>query len=179
MLVTGLVAVGAPIGPAAREIRPAAVSDNPLVAPWTGAHGGLPPWDQLQPGLFPAAFDIAMAEERREIDAIVSNPDAPTFDNTIAAMERAGGTRERVSMLLDVAQMNVSTPEVGLGVENGPGVLVPELLPELREQRRHFLVDPGKPLLVLAIQRGAAPDIQLVEARREPPLIGREIRSRQ
>jgi peptidyl-dipeptidase Dcp len=58
---------------------------NPLVAPWIGPYGGVPPWDQAKPELFPAAFDAALAEQRAEIDAIASDPAAPAFDNTIAA----------------------------------------------------------------------------------------------
>ncbi len=96
---------------AAREIPAAASSPNPLVTPWTGAYGGVPPFDQLSPALFPAAFEMAIAEERREIDAIAGNPAAPTFENTIVALERAGGIRERVSQLFDVARQNIVSPE--------------------------------------------------------------------
>jgi Zn-dependent oligopeptidase len=91
-----LVVASTTIASAAREIPVAPVSENPLIAPWTGPYGGVPPWDKLEPGRFAGAFELAMAEERREIEAIVSNPEAPTFENTIAAMERAGGMRERL-----------------------------------------------------------------------------------
>jgi peptidyl-dipeptidase Dcp len=111
LLAAALVATGTAIAPAAREIPAAPVSKNPLIAPWTGPYGGVPPWDKLEPGRFAGAFELAMAEERREIEAIVSNPEAPTFENTIAAMERAGGMRERLEMLFDVTRQNLSTPE--------------------------------------------------------------------
>lgn len=84
---------------------------NPLVAPWTGRYGGVPPWDQVAPPLFPDAFATALAEERAEIEAIVSDPAPPSFENTIAAMQRAGRTRDRVSRLFSVMRSNVSTPE--------------------------------------------------------------------
>ena len=29
---------------------------NPLIAPWTGPYGGVPPWDKVKPELFPAIF---------------------------------------------------------------------------------------------------------------------------
>lgn len=35
---------------------------NPLLAPWTGPYGGVPPWDKVKPELFPAAFEAALAE---------------------------------------------------------------------------------------------------------------------
>jgi peptidyl-dipeptidase Dcp len=111
LLAAALVVLGVTITRAARELPATAVTENPLIAPWTGAHGGVPPWDKLQPALFPGALERAMAEERRETDAIVANPEAPTFENTIAAMERSGGMRKRVEMLLDIARQNLSTPE--------------------------------------------------------------------
>ncbi len=112
ILAAGLAAVGASMPrAAAREIPTPAVSSNPLVAPWSGAYGGVPPFDQLRPSLFPEAFEMAMAEERREIDAIAANSEPPTFENTIAALERAGAMRERVSQLFDIARQNIVTPE--------------------------------------------------------------------
>ncbi len=43
------------------------------------------------------AFDRAFADHNGEIDAIANNPDAPTFDNTIVTLERAGSVLDRVS----------------------------------------------------------------------------------
>ena len=71
-------------------------SGNPLVRPWTGPYGGVPPWDLAKPELFPDAFEAALAEQRAEIDAMASAPSQPTFENTIAAMERSGRTLDRV-----------------------------------------------------------------------------------
>jgi peptidyl-dipeptidase Dcp len=82
---------------------------NPLIAPWPGPFGGVPPWDRMSPALFPDAFDSAIAEQRREIDAIVASPDAPTFENTIAASERSGRTLDRVERMFGVARENVTS----------------------------------------------------------------------
>ncbi len=86
------------------------VSENPLTAPWTGPYGGVPPWDRMAPEHFPGAFEAGIAEQRRDIDAIAANPDAPTFDNTIAAMERAGRTLDRLQRMFAVARESVTTP---------------------------------------------------------------------
>jgi peptidyl-dipeptidase Dcp len=86
------------------------VSDNPLIAPWAGPYGGVPPWDRMSPEHFPGAFEAAIAEQRGEIDAIVANTDAPTFANTIAAMERAGRTLDRVERMFGVARESVTNP---------------------------------------------------------------------
>jgi peptidyl-dipeptidase Dcp len=87
-----------------------AVAVNPLVAPWTGPFGGVPPWNEVTPERFPAAFDAALEEERREVAAIVGQPEAATFENTIAAMQRAGRTRDRVQRVFSVMIANANSP---------------------------------------------------------------------
>ena len=87
------------------------MSANPLAAPWAGPYGGVPPWDQMTPEYFPDAFETAMAEQRRQVDVIVSTRDAPSFDNTIAAMERSGLTFDRVERMFGVARENVTNPK--------------------------------------------------------------------
>ncbi len=84
--------------------------DNPLIAPWAGPYGGVPPWDRMAPEHFPGAFDTALAEQRSEIAAIVVNRAEPTFDNTIASLERSGRMLDRVERLFGVARQSVTTP---------------------------------------------------------------------
>jgi peptidyl-dipeptidase Dcp len=87
-------------------------STNPLTRPWAGPYGGVPPWDQARPELFPGAFEAALAEQRAEIDKIVADSSSPTFENTIAAMERSGQMLDRVIRLFSVIRQNVSTPQI-------------------------------------------------------------------
>src|SRR5512145_613144 len=84
---------------------------NPLIAPWSGPYGGVPPWDRMSPAVFPEAFETAIAEQRQEIDAIAANPEKPTFENTIAEMERSGRTLDRVERMFGVARENVTNRE--------------------------------------------------------------------
>ncbi|HXT52387.1 MAG TPA: M3 family peptidase, partial [Thermoanaerobaculia bacterium] len=63
---------------AAAPAATAAVAANPLLDPWAGAYGGVPPFDQIKPELFPAALEAALAERRTEIAAIKNNPEKPT-----------------------------------------------------------------------------------------------------
>ena len=86
------------------------VRTNPLVVPWTGPYGGVPPWDEMRPELFAEAFTIALAEERAEIDAIASRTDPPTFSNAVEAFDRSGRMRMRVSRLFAVATENITNP---------------------------------------------------------------------
>jgi peptidyl-dipeptidase Dcp len=85
---------------------------NPLTRPWTGPYGGVPPWDQADPELFPGAFEAAIAEQRAEIDAIAADPAPPSFENTIAAMERTGRTLDRLNRLFNVLRQNMSTSRI-------------------------------------------------------------------
>ena len=93
----------------ARETPPSA---NPLTRPWTGPYGGVPPWDLAKPELFPGAFEAAIAEQRAEIAAIAADPSPPSFDNTIAAMERSGQMLDRLNRLFGVVRQNISTPQI-------------------------------------------------------------------
>ncbi len=87
-----------------------AVAPNPLLADWTGPYGGVPPWDQVKPELFPSAFEESFTQLRTEIAAIVNNEDAPSFENTIVAMERSGDKLDRLSRLWGVMTSNMNSP---------------------------------------------------------------------
>ncbi|HWU70613.1 MAG TPA: dipeptidyl carboxypeptidase II, partial [Pseudoxanthomonas sp.] len=49
-----------------------------------------PQFDKIRDSDFAPAFEAGMAQELREIDAIADNPEKPTFQNTIVAMEKSG-----------------------------------------------------------------------------------------
>ena len=69
---------------------------NPLLEPWTGPFEA-PPFERIEPAHFRPAFAAALKEARREIDAIAADPAAPTFANTIEALERSGRSLDRVA----------------------------------------------------------------------------------
>ncbi|HEU0012775.1 MAG TPA: M3 family metallopeptidase [Longimicrobium sp.] len=85
--------------------------DNPLLAPWTGPYGGVPPFDQVRVEHFKPALEAAMAENLAEIDRIANNPAAPTFENTLAELERAGRTLNRVATVYGIWSANMNGPE--------------------------------------------------------------------
>ncbi|MBA4748700.1 MAG: M3 family metallopeptidase [Sphingopyxis sp.] len=95
--------------PAAEAPEPAG---NALTANWTGPYGGVPPWDKMQPDLFPGAFEAGMAEVKAEVAAIINNPAAPTFENTHVPMMLAGATMDRVFSLWGVQSSNLSNSRV-------------------------------------------------------------------
>jgi len=84
---------------------------NPLLQPWTGPYGGVPAFDQMDLAHLEPALEQGMDEQLAEIDAIAENPEAPTFENTIVAMERAGESLDRVFTYYGIWSSNRSTPE--------------------------------------------------------------------
>lgn len=68
---------------------------NPLLSRWDGAFA-LPPFALIRDEDFAPAFEAGLAEARANIAAIAANPEAPTFANTIAALEQAEETLDRV-----------------------------------------------------------------------------------
>ena len=69
---------------------------NPLLTE-SSAPFGAPEFDKIEDAHYLPAFEAAIAEAKAEIDAIVANPDEPTFENTIEAMEYSGETLNRVA----------------------------------------------------------------------------------
>lgn len=72
------------------------VAANPLLADWDTPFAA-PPFAKIEPAHFPPAFEAALAGHRAEVDAIRDQAAVPDFDNTIAAMERAGESLKRVA----------------------------------------------------------------------------------
>jgi len=79
---------------AAEETGDAEVMENPLLADWDTPHG-VPPFDRIRAEHYLPALREGMRRERAEIQAIVENPAAPNFTNTVEALERAGSLLER------------------------------------------------------------------------------------
>jgi len=69
---------------------------NPLIADFTAAFG-LPNFSAIKPEHFRPAFDQALAAHRAEIDTIAAQTAAPTFANTIEALEKSGRALEKVA----------------------------------------------------------------------------------
>ncbi len=69
---------------------------NPLLGKWTAPHQA-PPFSQIETSHFEPAFDAAIACSRAELEAIISNPAKPTFENTIVTLERQGALLNKVS----------------------------------------------------------------------------------
>ena len=83
-----------------------------LLAPWTGPYGGRPDFATVRVADFQPALEAGIADNLREIDAIANNPAAPTFANTILALELAGDQLNRAGAIFGVWTSNLKTPDV-------------------------------------------------------------------
>jgi len=86
-------------------------SDNPLLKPWSGPYGGVPAFNEYKVSDFKPAIQFAIQEKLNEIDVIANNPKPATFENTIVALERSGGTIERILTVYGIYRSNLSSPE--------------------------------------------------------------------
>jgi peptidyl-dipeptidase Dcp len=105
---------------------------NPLLDAWTTPHE-TPPFAAIRPEHFRPAFDRAMAEHIAEIEAIAASPDAPTFANTIAALERSGRALTRVSAVFH-ALTGAHTSDALMAIER-------EMSPRLAAHRNRINLD--------------------------------------
>lgn len=71
------------------SVTDAELAGNPFMEEWDTPYG-VPPFSTIENGHYMPAFKKGVLELRDDIDAIVSNPEAPTFENTIVALELAG-----------------------------------------------------------------------------------------
>ena len=71
---------------------------NPLLTDSTLPYGA-PQFDKIKTEHYLPAFEQAITEAKAEIDAIVNNPDSPTFENTVAALDEAGGRLNDVASI--------------------------------------------------------------------------------
>ncbi len=74
----------------------ASTDENPLLTPQNTPYG-VPAFDKVKVEHYLPAFDKAIAENEAEVVAIANNPEAPTFANTVEALDRAGALLESVA----------------------------------------------------------------------------------
>ncbi|MBR0300602.1 MAG: peptidase M3, partial [Bacteroidales bacterium] len=82
--------------------------NNPFLSEWDTPYG-IPPFDKIKVSHYIPAIKEGIKEQQAEIDAITSNPETPTFENTIAPLELSGRILARVSgVLYNVAETDRS-----------------------------------------------------------------------
>ena len=70
--------------------------ENPILDEWDTPFG-VPPFDQISEAHYLPAFREGMTEQAAEVQAIIDNPEEPTFANTIEQLERSGAKLTKAS----------------------------------------------------------------------------------
>lgn len=85
----------------------AATTPNPFFTEYTTPYG-VPPFDQIEVAHYKPALLKGMEEQTKEVKAIVSNPEEPTFENTIVALDQCGQLLQK-TMYAFSGQSSVNT----------------------------------------------------------------------
>ena len=107
---------------------------NPFLTPSPLPYG-LPPFDQIEHAHFAPAFAAGMAEERAQVEAILANSEAPSFENTIVALEMTGSTLDRVSRVFYALSSAHTNDDIQ--------ALRADLAPQLAAHRDAIMLNPA------------------------------------
>ena len=94
------------------------LANNPFLHEWDTPYQ-TPPFSKIELKHYEPAIDYAIEENRKEIEAIINNPEEPTFENTIVAMEQAGALLARVTgvfFVLDNCESSDEMQQIALNI---------------------------------------------------------------
>jgi peptidyl-dipeptidase Dcp len=111
----------------------ASAGDNPFFAEWNTPFG-TPPFDRIELAHFEPAMIEGMQRHTAEIAAIAANPDAPTFANTIEAMDHAGALLTRVGSVFSAMNGTMTNDEMQ--------AIAKRLTPLRSQHRDEILLNP-------------------------------------
>ena len=126
----------------------------------------VPPFDRIMAKHYTPAFEKGMADERKEIDAIISNKQDPTFQNTIEAMDKSGDLLTRVStVFFSQTSANTNDSLQNIEIEISPKLaafsdeirLNPDLFKKVKfiyENKSKFNLNPEQDYLLENLYKG-------------------------
>ena len=106
---------------------------NPFLAEWDTPYG-IPDFTKIQEKHYIPAIQAGIAQQESEIQAIIDNQDAPTFENVVEAYERSGAILGRVSMVL----FNISESDATESLQK----IVEEALPLVSVHSDNIFMNP-------------------------------------
>ena len=109
------------------------MDNNPFLSEWETPYG-IPDFSAVQEKHYIPAVEAGIAQQQAEIDEIIANQDAPTFENVIEAYEKSGAILARVTGVL----FNVSETD---GTESLQKI-VEQVLPMLSEHSNDIFMNP-------------------------------------
>ncbi|HET7921392.1 MAG TPA: peptidyl-dipeptidase Dcp [Gammaproteobacteria bacterium] len=109
--LAGVLALGAAVLPAASASESKHMSSNPFMEPSTLPFHAIP-WNKVKDSDYAPAMEAGMKQQLAEIAKIANNPAAPTFENTLVAMEKSGQLLTRVYQAFNVVAGANTDPEI-------------------------------------------------------------------
>ena len=106
---------------------------NPFLAEWDTPYG-IPDFTKIQEKHYIPAIEYGIRQQQEEIDAIIANQDAPTFENVVEAYERSGSVLDRVANVL----FNVSESDATESLQK----IVEEALPLMSVHGDNIFMNP-------------------------------------
>ena len=103
-------------------VTTAIASDNPFFTEWNTPFG-VPPFQQIKLEHYAPAFEEGMQQQKQEVAAIVENPAAPTFANTLEALDRSGHLLDKVSLVFFAMKSSMTNDDLEAVAKQ----IVPEL----------------------------------------------------
>jgi len=118
----------------AKKAPEAPKTENPLFSEFSTPFG-VPPFDLIKNEHYLPAFEKGMADNKKEVEAIVSNPEPPSFANTVEALERSGALLTRVSAVFH-NMTNSNTNDELQRIDK-------DIAPRLAQHRDDIAMNPG------------------------------------
>ncbi len=110
---------------------------NPFVAPYSTPYE-IPPFEEIRYEDYMPAIKAGIAEQRANVEAILSNPATPTFENTILALDHSGELLEKAFIVFAALDESMSSPEmVAIAEEAYP--MISQLSDEISMDDRLFV----------------------------------------
>ena len=106
---------------------------NPFLTEWDTPYG-IPDFNSIQEKHYLPAVEAGISQQQAEIDAIIANPDAPTFENVVVAYERSGAILDRVTNVL----FNVSESDATESLQK----IVEQALPLMSVHSDNIFMNP-------------------------------------
>ena len=108
-------------------------TSNPFLSEWDTPYG-IPDFTKIQEAHYIPAIEAGIAQQESELQAIINNTDAPTFENVVEAYERSGSILDRVSMVL----FNISESDATESLQK----IVEEALPLISVHSDNIFMNP-------------------------------------
>ncbi len=140
---------------------------NPFFTEWNTPYG-VPPFEQIENEHFVPAFNEAIAQEKATIDSITGNTEAPTFENTIVALDQNGELMSKVSRVfyglagteaspvIDSLKSIISAKLTAHGSDISLNNVLFERIKTVYENRENLALDPESMRLVEKTYEGFA-----------------------